>query len=326
MRWLVWSLCALLLSCGKSSSSSDGAHANGPEGGSGVGGTPGVAAGTGGTSPMAAGNGGSGARAGMSSGGSSAAGGAINAGAAGLAPSGGAGGAPSGGVGGAPSAGSSAGGDPPSGASGSAGLGDAGAGNAPAVECDGMYLECGCGCCVRDSSSPLPGASCYYPELGDTLEDIKAKDAAAALDSSCASAGCSYGAERHCCVTPVEVGPAAAYEATGYSGDVDHFSMTRTDENDRCTKVMFAAPSRNASELPLHLPMSWGLEAAGDCGGRSDSSRTIGVMGSLEFIGSDPCTASFDFTVFLLSEGGEVEAVRFQGEADVPGLLWCNGT
>jgi hypothetical protein len=48
-------------------------------------------------------------------------------------------------------------------------------------------------------------------------------------------------------------------------------------------------------------------------------------MGSLVFASSDPCTVRFDFTVFLSSDGGEVEAVRFQSEAEVSGLLSCQG-
>ena len=264
---------------------------------------------------MDAGNGGSGAHAGTIAGGGSAAGGATSAGAAGLGP-------PSAGGGGAPSAGSS-GGDPPGGASGNAGQGEAGAGNAPGLECDGKYVECGCGCCGTEPPTGPGSASCYYPELGENLAAIEAADQAAAMDSSCANAGCSRGVERLCCIAPADAGPAV-YEATGYSGDADQFSITRTDADDRCTRAQFTSPHLTPSELPLQLPTNWALQGVYDCGGRSETVGSIGATGSLAFTSTDPCTASFDFTAFLLSSGGEVEAVRFQSEAELSGLLWCN--
>jgi hypothetical protein len=310
MRWLVWSLAGCLLSCGGNSTSA-GAGGRGAGGGGGVGGDE--AAGTAGAPPMDAGNGGNGAHGGMLSSGGSAVGGAVNAGAASS-------GAPSGGGGGTSSAGSS-GGDRVSGASGSAGQSEGGAGNAPAVECDGSYRECGCGCCVTDPPFPPAYSSCYYPDLGATVEAIKAADEAAAMSPSCANEGCVNGLERVCCIAPVEVAPAV-YEATGYSGALDQMSITRTDD-DRCTRANFAIPSSISQDFPLELPTNWGLEYAADCGGRTGMHRTIGAMGSLVFTNSDPCTASFDFTVFLSSETGEIEAVRFQSEAEVPGLLWC---
>jgi hypothetical protein len=241
-------------------------------------------------------------------------GGAVNAGNAGS-------GAPSGGGGGTPSAGSS-GGDPPGGASGSAGQNEGGEGNAPAVECDGSYRECGCGCCVTDPPPQPSYSSCYYPDLGETIEAIKAADEAAAMSPSCANAGCANGLERVCCIAPVEAGPAV-YEAMGYSGALDNMSITRTDPDDHCTRVQIALPSGMSPDFPLELPTNWGLELAADCGGRTGMHRTIGAIGSLVFTSSDPCTASFDFTVFLSSETGEVEAVRFLSETEVPGLLWC---
>jgi hypothetical protein len=67
------------------------------------------------------------------------------------------------------------------------------------------------------------------------------------------------------------------------------------------------------------------LQVAVDCGGRTGAPQSIGAMGSLVFASSDPCTVRFDFTVFLSSDGGEVEAVRFQSEAEVSGLLSCQG-
>ena len=322
MRWVVWWSLGVLVACGRSES-----HSNEPfntSGGAGSGGggrmasTGGASAGT----PNGGGNAGRSGHAGQ--GGSSNTAGVGGSptlgGAAGKAGSESTAGSTVGGAGStAGASGSDAGG-----ASGAGDPGGAGMSGAPGEDC-GEFVECGCGCCGGSEPS---NTLCYYPERGDTLEALRAADEMAAMSPSCPNAGCALGTRRVCCEASTDDG-AGTYSASGYSGGLDHLNIFREGPPGHCTALELSAPSGTEHPFAIDLPQPWRVMAAidGPCGMDGSPSGTvrpaIGGIGSVMFVDGQ-CTLAVDATLFFLTDGGAVEAVRLLA-ANLPaeGPLAC---
>jgi hypothetical protein len=203
-----------------------------------------------------------------------------------------------------------------------AGMGGAGA---PAEEC-GEYVACGCGCCGGTEPS---GASCYYPERGESLDDIVSADRAAASDPGCANAGCSLGTRRVCCQSSSADDGAGTYTGSGLIGGLDHLAVHRASPAGRCTTLGIATAASSERPFAVELPAGWRLETATDgaCdvdGMVSEPIRfAFGGVGTLSFVDAS-CTLAVDATLFFLTDSGEVEAVRLVQEAvAVTGGVTC---
>ncbi len=301
MRWLVWCVVLAAGACARSKSESDA--------------EPGSSAGTGGASvagsggaPVAGGGSGGDAGAGRHAGGR-ASGGFSSVGGSGGRSTSGAAGSDSGGEAGGGIAGSAS----ASGGMASAGEGSGGEAGAPVVEC-GTYDACGCGCC--GGATPTP--TCYYPERGDELASIIAADQAQSVDPGCESAGCSLGARHLCCVTPEP--SAGIYAARAIAGGFDRLTIERRGSGERCAALTLVSPvSGGQLDFPLEAPSGWALERTGESacedGTLAPPGRpAAGGIGSVSYSTPEPCALDFDFTLFFLSDTGEVEPVRFQGE------------
>jgi hypothetical protein len=315
MRWLAWCALGALVACGQSERQDDAGASGARAGGAGSAGS-GTAGNleTGGVAGEARGGesatGGSDGPVGATAGTSSANGGTGTSGNSGISGSAGATGGASaqGGSGGSSgslnSAGSSDGGD----------TGDAGTAGAPPLECAGEYRACGCGCC----SGVVPNSTCYYPERGDSLAEIRGEDQALAASPSCDAAGCSIGEYYLCCTTGVDEG-TASYETSGYSSDAQYLELRRTGEAERCTSLWIARPGPAPSH-PLELPDGWGFDRTFD-GACNDEGQpvverpVIGALGSVRFTGELGCSVDLDFTLFFLADDGSVDAVRFAATA-----------
>lgn len=270
--WVGW-LLLLPLACGESSRAEASSSA-GAGGRSQSGGRGGSSAGGGAAAGRASAGGGTGA-----------AGGAALAGQNGTGASGGA-----------------------AGLSGDAGEAGAAGSPSPTFMCQGTYDVCGCGCC--GGVQPNPG--CYYPEHGDDLVAIKAKDQAAGMSSTCAQAGCAIGTHLACCETGAE-DMAASYQWTFWSDDTGHVWLTRK-LGDRCTALVLPIATGIGYDFPEQWPVDDSSTRDGTCDSL-DRSPVRAAIGALGFVHPTPtCRNSFDvdFTLFLTSDNGTLDAVRFK--------------
>ncbi|HTQ04201.1 MAG TPA: hypothetical protein VMI54_10100 [Polyangiaceae bacterium] len=319
MRRFVWcGLIVALAACGKSRAHSPSTQ------GPGTGGVAGATAGAGaaaGSAVTEAGGGESGASAGGTGGTSGRAGG--NGGAA---ASGGTSGRASSTAG---SAGTTSGGRTNAGGSGGAAgtagavsstctTNDAGAAGAGDAEC-GEYLECGCGgCCTTVTMDPQ--SRCYFPEVGESVAELRCEDEAARAAPTCMNQACSSGLLHVCCVRDPDTGPD---KDGGYVANIDtsatpgytYLSITRTDASGEDSGIeLLETPGGNP--FPLSVPAGFSTLSFYDSV-EGIERPVIGVIGSLDFGAGPGETLDVDFTLFALGAGNTIVKVRFKAK-DVP--------
>jgi hypothetical protein len=197
-------------------------------------------------------------------------------------------------------------------------LGDAGE-----LACSGEYPACGCGCC-----GPPRNVACYYPTLGESTADIKAKDEAAKSSTNCALVGCSAGTRYVCCLpaTP-EPTSAATYASDSYIGDMNHISIVKSGAD--CAELGLSSPATSRTEFRIVTPASWGVMAArfGTCGDAGVAGQAAGALGTVALRASGTeCLADVHVTLFGFTSAGDLKTTRL----DVDGLLvkdfpadWC---
>jgi hypothetical protein len=161
---------------------------------------------------------------------------------------------------------------------------------------------------------------CYYPSLGETIAAITAQDQAIKSGPSCTSAGCSSGVRYVCCAEPAPESPSSAtYVASGYSGGLDHVSISKSGSD--CATLSFAKPMTGTSPaLKITLPSSWavvsgGFGSCGDAGAMDQAKGAVGTL-ALRASGSD-CLADLHATLFAFAADGTVRSSRF----DIDGIV-----
>jgi hypothetical protein len=186
--------------------------------------------------------------------------------------------------------------------------------------CTGDYTACGCGCCGGVQATPR----CYYPSLGETIAAIKAQDEATKSSTNCNLVGCSLGIHYVCCAETAPESPSSAtYVATGYSGGLDHLSISKSGND--CATVSFARPMSSASSwLEITTPSSWGVSSAGfgTCGDAGATDQAKGAVGTLALRASgSQCVADLHATLFAFAADGTVRTSRL----DVDGIVVTGG-
>ena len=184
-----------------------------------------------------------------------------------------------------------------------------------ATVCSGDYTACGCGCCGGVSST----LACYYPSLGENIAAITAQDQATKSATNCDLAGCSRGTRYVCCAEPApESSSSAAYTAEGYSGGLDHVTISKSGSD--CARLSFARPlSGSTSPVRMNLPATWGVASGefGPCGDAGTTTQAKGGVGTLALRASgSQCLADLHATLFALAADGTVTASRL----DVDGV------
>jgi hypothetical protein len=183
----------------------------------------------------------------------------------------------------------------------------------PAAVCTGDYTACGCGCC-----GSVPGNTrCYYPSLGETVAAIAAQDEATRLSTNCDLAGCSIGVHYLCCAPAAPDPPASAtYSASGYSGGLDHVTITRSGAD--CATLSFESPTSSAgSDLRITMPDTWGVAIGlfGTCGDAGATDRAKGAVGTFALRASGSlCLADVHATLFAFTATGEVKTTRLDAD------------
>jgi len=180
--------------------------------------------------------------------------------------------------------------------------------------CIGAYTACGCGCCGQVSIT-----SCYYPSLGETIAAITAQDLTTKSATNCALAGCSLGIHYVCCAEAApEPSSSATYTATGYAGDLDHVTISKSGSD--CATLSFARPMTGGnSALRISTPASWGSASAtfGVCGDASALDTATGAVGTLALRSNGAaCLADLHATLFAFTADGNVKSARL----DVDGV------
>ena len=178
-----------------------------------------------------------------------------------------------------------------------------------AAECTGDYTACGCGCCGSVQAPP----SCYYPSLGETIAAITAQDEVAKSSSNCSFVGCSLGIHYICCAEAAAESPSsAAYAADGYSGGLDHVTISKSGAE--CATVSFARPSTGSnSALKITMPSRWGVVSAGvgACGDGGVTDQAKGAVGTFALRASgSQCVADLHATLFAFAADGTVKTTR----------------
>jgi hypothetical protein len=183
----------------------------------------------------------------------------------------------------------------------------------PAATCTGDYTACGCGCC----GSLTGNTRCYYPSLGETVATITAQDEATRLSTNCDLTGCSIGIHYLCCAPAAPDPPSSAtYSASGYSGGLDHVTITKSGAD--CAALYFVSPtSSTGSDLRITTPDTWGVTMGlfGTCGDAGASDRAKGGVGTFALRASGSlCLADVHATLFAIAATGEVKTVRFDAD------------
>jgi hypothetical protein len=188
-----------------------------------------------------------------------------------------------------------------------------------AASCTGEYDACGCGCC----GGVAQGTACYYPTLGETIADIRAKDDASKSPGTCNLSGCSSGVRYLCCMPAApEPASSATYTADWYLGDLDHLGFFK-DGSD-CALVSFVRPMKAPPDSPFRIdvPPNWGtVTGSTGCGDAGPFAPAKGALGSLVLRASGTqCTADLHVTLFTVTDTREVKATRL----DVDNLVIPN--
>ena len=181
--------------------------------------------------------------------------------------------------------------------------------------CSGDYTACGCGCCGGAQAA----SRCYYPSLGETIAAITAQDQADKNATNCSLVGCSLGVHYVCCAEGAPESPSSAtYMADGYSGGLDHVTITKSGSD--CATLSFARPmTGTSSSLKIALPSSWGVVSAGfgTCGDAGAMDQAKGGVGTLALrANGSQCLADLHATVFAFAADGTVKSARL----DVDGV------
>ncbi|HEX7508516.1 MAG TPA: hypothetical protein VF550_17205, partial [Polyangia bacterium] len=184
------------------------------------------------------------------------------------------------------------------------------------AECTGEYTACGCGCCGGVQATPR----CYYPSLGEDIAAITAQDLATKGATNCSLVGCSLGIHYVCCAEAAPESPSSAtYLATGYSGGLDHVTISKSGSD--CATMSFARPLTDASDmLKLTMPSSWGVLSAGfgSCGDAGATDQAKGAVGTLALrANGSQCEADLHATLFAFAADGAVKTARL----DVDGIV-----
>lgn len=180
--------------------------------------------------------------------------------------------------------------------------------------CTGDYTACGCGCCGGVQANP----SCYYPSLGETIAAITAQDLATKSATNCSLVGCSVGIHYVCCPEAAPESPSSAtYAADGYSGGLDHVTISTSGSD--CATVSFARPmSSTGSSLKIATPSSWGVVSGGfgACGDAGVMDQARGAVGTLALRASgSQCVADLHATLFAFAADGTVKTTRLDVDA-----------
>jgi hypothetical protein len=188
--------------------------------------------------------------------------------------------------------------------------------------CTGDYTACGCGCCGGVQAT----SSCYYPSLGETIAAITAQDQADKSATNCSLVGCSLGIHYVCCAEGTPESPSSAtYVADGYSGGLDHVTISKSGSD--CATVSFANPMSSTNSL-LEIttpssptsPSSWGVVSGGfgACGDAGATDQAKGAVGTLALRASgSQCLADLHATLFAFAADGTVTSARL----DVDGVV-----
>ncbi|HEX7598205.1 MAG TPA: hypothetical protein VF518_08325, partial [Polyangia bacterium] len=203
---------------------------------------------------------------------------------------------------------------------------DASTGGDASASCTGDYTACGCGCCGGVQATPR----CYYPSLGETIAAITAQDLATRSASNCAFVGCGLGIHYLCCPEAAPEAPSGAtYAADGYSGGLDHVTISKSGPD--CATVSFARPmTSTGSWLKIATPSSWGVVSGGfgTCGDAGVMGQAQGAVGTLGLRASgSQCLADLHATLFAFAADGTVKTARLDVDGvavtGLPGGL-CN--
>jgi hypothetical protein len=181
------------------------------------------------------------------------------------------------------------------------------------LACSGEYAACGCGCCGAPRN-----VACYYPTLGESTADIKAKDDAAKSSTNCNLVGCSAGTRYVCCLPAAPEPPSATYVADSYVGDMYHIGIARSGAD--CAQISLSSLATSRTGLRIETPASWGVMAAsfGACGDASTADPVAGALGSVALRTSDTaCLVDVHVTLFAFTSAGDLKTARL----DVDGLV-----
>lgn len=194
------------------------------------------------------------------------------------------------------------------GASGAAGAGE--------LEC-GEYVECGCGGCCDTPTTPLQ-SRCYFPELGETMAELRCMDQMEAAAPSCRNQPCSSGLRHVCCVSGGNDETAAAgyYTAqTSYqpiTGDA-YLDIAHYLPSGEILGIVLKR-STDGSIFPLTVPAGWALWALNDDFESGGSREVVGALGSIAPGAGPGCTLTLDFTLFALDTDGQPVALPFKAK------------
>jgi hypothetical protein len=135
---------------------------------------------------------------------------------------------------------------------GGASSGSSGENEGGAPTCGASYIECGCGCCVAQAAA----ARCFYPDLGESLDQIIAGDDERETSPDCANVGCSAGVERVCCAALPPNTTKRCTRQARTPADVNRIEISKTSLD--CT-ILTLEQAVSTEPAALTLPPGWRL-------------------------------------------------------------------
>jgi hypothetical protein len=194
-------------------------------------------------------------------------------------------------------------------------------GTPTAAVCTGPYDACQCLCCSTDRRAP----TCYFPTLGETVDEIRTTYEASKNPASCGPGSCSSVIVEYVCCMPAEpeAPSSATYVATGNVGGIDHLAIAKTGAD--CASLSFSGGAATKRAFNVDGGGYWTVSAGsvGPCGDAAAQTQIQGALGTLTLrkAGTD-CVADLHATLFTIDNAGTVTTTRMDGDGiKMPSVL-----
>jgi hypothetical protein len=195
-------------------------------------------------------------------------------------------------------------------------------GPATAAVCTGTYDACQCMCCSTDKLNP----TCYFPTVGETIDDIRTTYEASKDPRNCGAGSCSGTGLHYVCCMPATAEPSsrASYATAGNVGGIDHLGITKTGSD--CASLSFFGGKSNNRSFNVDTNGIWAVSTGsfGSCADAGATKQIQGVLGTMttRTAGSD-CLADLHVTLFAIDDAGQITTARMDGDGiKLPAVLF----